>query len=351
MPILNAQTLDESVLDEFDLLYISEGDLTIQREPSGDDFIFRDNKGHQISDKKVIERLQMIGVPPAYRNALYCVHDNGHLQAIALDSNNNRQYFYHEQWEILRQKTKFTALADFGAQLPAFRDHIREEMKDDDMHNRVMAAMFRVMDRTGMRVGSEAAAENHDTYGLTTLENTHIDRQGNTIHFEYDGKGGTHISTDICDASLMAIIDECIEIDGQHLFSYQAEDGTTGRVSSSTMNRYLKNQMGHNFTVKDFRTWRFSCIFLKYLWRAIEKGEGSDITLKSLLHNTAQETGNTPAILQSSYIHPGLITIAKSPDKKKDHLQDDPPISYNLRHEERIFLTYLNSNHAVSSLL
>ena len=350
MPILNAQNLDDSVLDEFDLIYISEDDLCITRRKEGEGFAFYNQAGKKIADKRIIERLQSIGVPPTYRNAIYCQSDNGHLQAVANDANNNKQYFYHDQWEILRQKTKFTALYDFGLCLPAFRDKIRTDMKSDSMHGRVLAAMFRIMDRTGMRVGSAAAADNNDTYGLTTLERDHIEINGNTIHFEYDGKGGTHISTDLCDGALVDVIDECTEIDGQHIFGYIDDSGESHSITSSTINRFLKQQMGEEFSAKDFRTWRFSCIFLKHLLKAINSKDAK-ITLKSLLEKTSGETGNTPAILQSSYIHPGLIQIAKNPDIANTLLQNDPPVNYNFREEEAIFLTYLKTDHATQSLL
>ena len=73
--------------------------------------------------------------------------------------------------------------------------------------------------------------------------------------------------------------------------------------------------MGQQFSAKDFRTWRCNVIFLEKL--ISRSNTSKELTLKSILEDVAEVTGNTPSILQSSYIHPALIELAKNNNVKQ----------------------------------
>ena len=348
MPILNAKNLDETLLDEFNLIYIDNSQLTIRRHKRGGEFYFKDKAGKQISNINIIERLNAVAVPPAYKQATYSSLENGHLQAVGIDSNGNKQYFYHVAWEDLRALTKFSALQSFGEKIPAFRRKITKLIKSDDQYERVIAAMFRILDKTGMRVGGESSAKTNKTYGITTLLKKHIDVHDSDIDFDYSAKGGVEISLEIHDTNVSQILEECEDIGGQRLFEYEDDKGNVHSISSQHLNRFLKSIMGDEYSVKDFRTWRFSCLFLKMLLSELKKQ--NPITLKSLLDKTSEKTGNTPSILQSSYVHPGLIDIAKN-HQALEHLLDKKLSKVGLRQNEAIFLNYLKSDHAKQSLI
>lgn len=347
MPILNAQNLDESTLADFDLIYVEHDKFTIHRHKNGDGFHFTNQNNKKISDKNMLERLQAIAVPPTYKDVIYCEEVNGHLQAVGVDSNDNKQYFYHENWEHLRSITKFTALKAFGGKIPSFRRSITKLIKADNGHDRVMATMFRILDKTGMRVGGKSSAKANNTYGLTTLRKKHMHVDGAHSHFDYTAKGGVDVSVDITDKAVANILEDCEDIGGQRLFEYEDEDGKIQSISSHHLNSFLKSHMGKDYSVKDFRTWRFSCLFLKMLLKQLQHDK--KITLKLLLDQTSEVTGNTPSILQSSYIHPGLIDIAKNHDDLKHHL-DEKSSHRGLRANEAIFLKYLSTKHAAQSL-
>ena len=349
MPILNVQNLDKSVLAEFDLVYVEHESLTIKRVKKGKGYSFQDQNGKTVSDNNILDRLQSLAIPPTYTDALCCTVENGHLQAVGIDSTGNKQYFYHASWEKLREITKFTALHDFGDKIPAFRRKISKLLNADNDRNRVLAAMFRILDETGMRVGGESSAKENKTYGITTLRKKHIDVVHGDIDFDYKAKGGVEVSLEIHDQRLADILEQCEEISGQRLFEYQDDDGKKQQIRSHHMNEFLKQSMGDQYSVKDFRTWRFSCLFLKFLLKALD-GDAK-ITLKFLLDQTAEKTGNTPSILQSSYIHPGLIDIAKNPQTHGMFLKTDEKLKGGLRHNEAIFLNYLQSDHAKNTLM
>ena len=113
------------------------------------------------------------------------------------------------------------------------------------------------------------------------------------------------------------------------------------------MNTFIHGQMGNEFSAKDFRTWRLSCYFMGELMRCANEGEKS--SLKSILEAVSEKSGNTPAILQSSYVHPGLVQLAKDNDWKFINGIKGVDTT-KLLQEEKIFLDYLATDHATQSL-
>ena len=72
-------------------------------------------------------------------------------------------------------------------------------------------------------------------------------------------------------------------------------------------------------------------------------------SLKSILKEISKKSGNTPAILQSSYIHPGLIDLGKTNDWDfvlSLRLCEKPLLVQG----EKLFLAYLHTKHARDAL-
>lgn len=332
----------QDFLKEQHLIYVYEEPPGIRRLKKGKGYCFLDAKGKSIACPKERQRLLSVAVPPTYKNVWYCPKANGHLQATGFDSNDKKQYFYHTSWALLRESRKYERICTFSASLPAFRRKIRQMLKQEsDNKETVLAAMARVLDKTGMRVGSTKAASTNKTYGLTTLRKKHLHQEGEDgICFEYKGKAGVDLDVHLHDPDLMRVIDDCADIPGQRLFQYRDEDGSVHEVNSHDVNEFIKIHMDGPFTAKDFRTWRFNCLFLE----AMLKHQANDPSLKFLLETVSETSGNTPSILQSSYLHPGLIAAAKQ--KAWSHLNQDAPAIRDLQKTEAILVAYLNCPHA-----
>ena len=344
MTIVHFDDIDDKLLQNFDLMHVSEDDLNIARQVKGKGFCFYTSDGTLIANESEKQRLLNIAVPPAYTNVMYAQYKNAHIQAVGHDSNKKRQYFYHEEWEILRNVTKFSSLEAFGHKLPSFRRKIARDLKSEDMPKiMVIAAMFRILDQTGMRVGSAKAVKSNQTYGLTTLNAEHIDvKENGEVAISYTGKGGVEITQNLSDKNIVEVLENCTELHGQSLFKHEG-----GIITSTHINQTIKNHFGEQYSAKDFRTWRFSCLFLEKIIKLHKKDE-SKIILKDVLEAVSQKTGNTPAVLQSSYIHPGLIDIAKNNSFK--NLNINKISKAGLRKCEAVFLDYLTTKHAKESL-
>ncbi len=348
MGILHENNISENVLKGVHLKYVYEEPPGYTRIRRGKGFSYVDDSLKPLKNPQDKERLIGLAIPPSYEQVWYCPLADGHLQATGYDSNNNKQYFYHENWEYLRTQTKFQNMQAFGVVLPKFRRKVSAGLREIESDKEtVLAAMGRILDKTGMRIGSESATAKNKTHGLTTLNEAHVETEQSKIEFQFTGKGGVDIERSFSDAKLVQAIEQCEDIPGQRLFEYIDAKGDIYKVGSSQVNQYIKDIIGDDFSAKDFRTWNFSCLFLEAALRQRKREE--KITIKGILEDISALTGNTPSVLQSSYVHPGLIEIVKN--EEWDLINQRTADISLLRQTEAVFLNYLDTSHARDILM
>jgi DNA topoisomerase-1 len=266
--------------------------------------------GTRISDREEIERLNKIGMPPAYERCWFCPDPNGHMQAIGYDARGRKQYRYHPDFRAEQDSRKYERLAAFGRALPKLRKRVEEDIAGKPTsYEAVLAAIVRLIETTHMRVGNEEYAKDNKSFGATTLRNRHAKVEKGKVKLTYAGKHGIKRTVTISDKNLVRIAKRTQDLPGQHLFEYVDQEGNVRPATSSDVNEYIKEAMGEDFTAKDFRTWGASVIaFTEMARRAEETGK---IKLKSVMEPVAEALGNTPAISRKSYVHPALIEAAK----------------------------------------
>ena len=65
-----------------------------------------DAVGKRIADRRSIDRLNAIALPPAYTDAWFCPDPNGHIQAIGRDARGRKQYRYHPDYRSRQDARK-----------------------------------------------------------------------------------------------------------------------------------------------------------------------------------------------------------------------------------------------------
>ena len=281
----------------------------ITRKRRGRYWQYFDPQGNRIADRDEIERLNAVGLPPAYERCWFCPDAHGHIQAIGFDSKGRKQYRYHTRFREEQETQKYERLAAFGRALPKLRKKVEEDIKGKATRARtVLAAVVRLIDETQMRIGSEEYAKSNKSFGATTLRNRHAKVKGETLKLTYSGKHGIKREVAVTDRNLARIAKKTQDLPGQHLFEFVDEDGNIRPVTSSDVNEYIKEAMGDDFTAKDFRTWGASAIAFEEM---IKRAASGRIKLKSVMEPVAEALGNTPAISRKSYVHPALIEAAK----------------------------------------
>ena len=279
----------------------------ISRRRAGRGWSYWDHAGNRITDRDEIDRLNRVGLPPAYQRAWFCADANGHIQAIGYDDKGRKQYRYHPDFRAQQEADKFGRCAAFGRALPRLRRRVERDLKRPGMDRlKLAAAVVRLLDESGIRVGNESYTKESGTFGATTLRTRHARIDGSTIRLRFVGKSGRKHEIDINDRTLARIVRRCQDMPGQHLFAYLDEDGQARSISSTDVNDYIRSAMGAGFSAKHFRTWTASVIAYAKLAAA---GEGR-VPLKTLLEPVADALGNTPPIAKKSYVHPRILEAA-----------------------------------------
>lgn len=292
------------------LCFVDDSIPGITRKRKGSYWQYFAPDGSRIAERDEIDRLNAIGMPPAYENCWFCPYPEGHIQAMGYDAKGRKQYRYHLAFRAQQEQAKYERLAEFGRALSKLRKRIEADLtKKPTSFEAVVAAVVRLIDETQIRVGNEEYAKTNKSFGATTLRNRHAKVERGKLKLSYTGKHGVKRTVVLTDKRLTKIARKTQELPGQHLFEYVDGDGQVHPVTSSDVNAYIKEATGGDFTAKDFRTWGASVIaFGEMARRAKEHGR---IRLKTVMEPVAEALGNTPAISRKSYVHPALIEAAK----------------------------------------
>ena len=298
-----------------------------------------DPKGDRITDREEIDRLNGIGLPPAYTKAWFSPKPNGHIQAVGWDEKGRKQYRYHPEFRNRQEAAKYERTSEFGHALPKLRKKVEADLAMRTLgKDRAVAAVIRLLDIGHIRVGNEAYAEANESFGATTLREEHGEVKGDTLKLQFKAKSGKLCTKKITDKSLARFVKKCGDLDEQHLFAWVDDAGEAHPVTSSDVNAYIKDATGEDFTAKNFRTWAASVTAFEALASA-EK----DISLKTLLEPVTQKLGNTAAIARKSYVHPTLIGLIKEGQAAFRAALQLPRAAQYLSRAERGLLAFLEN--------
>lgn len=290
------------------LTFVDDEMPGITRRRCGRGWGYFDSRGGRITDRDEIDRLNRVGLPPAYSNAWFCPDPNGHIQAIGWDDRGRKQYRYHGDFRAAQDAAKYDRCSDFGAALPKLRAKVERDLRKPGLgRDKACAAVVRLLDLAKVRIGNEAYAQENRSFGATTLRKRHAALKSGKLQLQFRAKSGKLRKLSLSDRALLRFVRKMQDLPGQHLFRWIDEEGATHPVTSTDVNDYIRRATGADFTAKHFRTWGASVIAYRALFDAAGR-----IGLRDMLDAVADELGNTPAIARKSYVHPALVELAKS---------------------------------------
>ncbi len=330
------------------LRYVTDDGPGIQRQKKGDGFRYIGTDGKPIKDEKTLERIKVLGIPPAWTDVWICPKPNGHIQATGRDAKGRKQYRYHARWRDTRNENKFGRMIAFGKALPAMRERVEHDLKLPGLpREKVLALVVRLLETTFIRIGNEEYARKNKSFGLTTLRDKHVDISGSKVEFQFRGKSGKDHTITIKDRRLAGLIRRCKDIPGQELFQYLDEDGQHQTIGSSDVNDYLREISGQDFTAKDFRTWGgtvLSVLSFNELG-AFETATQAKKNITQVIKEVSKKLGNTPAICRKYYLHPAMIDAYQDGSLLtvlQTHVARNAEVPpYGLRLEEQVVMTLL----------
>ena len=298
-------------------------------------FGYYDISGNKIGSDESLARIVALAIPPAWKSVRISPSASSKLQAVGIDTSGRVQYLYNVKFSESQQRKKFAKIEKFGEYVPQLRKITNEHILLEGFpREKVLAIMIRLMNSLYMRMGTEKSVKNYKTFGITTLQNRHLEiRRKRELIFQFVGKSSVKHRKILADEELARLMTDLKQLGASRkLFHYLDEEGKPRAVRPNEINHYLKSNTAPEFSAKDFRTWGAT------LLAAVELAElgkvDDDHQLKKnidrAVKKAAEQLGNTPTVCRGSYIHPMVLKAYAS----GVILEDFRP--RNTRHKKRI---------------
>jgi DNA topoisomerase-1 len=309
-PVLEMQPDPVESAEAAGLRYVSDIMPGIRRKKTGRGFTYVGPDGRTIKNPTELKRIRSLAIPPAYTDVWICPTPNGHIQATGRDARRRKQYRYHARWREVRDETKFGRVLAFSEVLPRIRRRVQSDLGKQGLpRDKVLAAVVRLLDCTGIRVGNDEYARSNRSFGLTTLRDRHVEISGSNIRFEFRGKSGKVHNVSLTDRRLARIVLRCQALPGEDLFQYLDDDGVRQTIGSGDVNDYLRAISGQELTAKDFRTWsgtKLAVAALTELGAWTSQRQAKSNILRAI-DRVAEQLNNTRAVCRKYYVHPAVL--------------------------------------------
>jgi DNA topoisomerase-1 len=273
-------------------------------------FRYEDSRGRPVKDEAALERIESLRIPPAWKDVWISPRAGAKLQATGLDKAGRRQYLYHPDFRARQEQAKFDSLVLFAERLPELRKAMDKHLDQKPLSFEWTAAVaVRLINEGWFRVGGERYAKTYKTFGITTLRKGHVKVRGSRISFRFRAKHRILCRTVLVDAELAAAIKELLAVPGgRRLFRYE-HNGELVNLGARRLNEYIRENLGDEFTAKDFRTWGGTLVAAVEL---AERGEVETATeqkrvVAAVMRSVGERLGNTAAVARSSYVSPAVV--------------------------------------------
>jgi DNA topoisomerase-1 len=276
-------------------------------------FRYLDARGNVIRDAAVLEHIESLAIPPAWKDVWIAARPRAKLQATGYDKAGRKQYLYHPDYRAAQEEEKYDSLIRFGERLPELRAAMTEHLDKDELdRERVSAVALRVISLGWFRVGSERYAR-EGTYGVTTLLRRHVHVRGRRIRLSFPSKAGIRVRSELVDEELADEIRGLLAVKGgPRVFKYRWQCDLCN-LTSERLNDYVKDYLGEEFSAKDFRTWGGTLLAAIYFAETAQRqGFPESVaeqkrSVTSVMRRVAKQLGNTPAVTRSSYVSPAVV--------------------------------------------
>ena len=151
----------------------------------------------------MVARLDALAIPPAWKDVRIAPTPRAKLQAVGIDSAGRKQYRYHPDFRAQQEAAKYEELIRFAEKLPDLRLAMGEHLTRDPLDPlHVCAVAIRLINLAWFRVGSDRHTKRSRTYGVTTLNKSHVKVRGTRVTFRFRAKGKVQVRTAVVDVEL-----------------------------------------------------------------------------------------------------------------------------------------------------
>jgi DNA topoisomerase-1 len=278
----------------------------------GRGFSYIDVDRDRVDDPAVLERIEALVIPPAWKNVWISPYPNGHIQAVGTDVAGRRQYVYHERWQAERSEEKYDRAVSLAKHLPEWRLHLLTDLRGRGVgRDRVLALAQHLIDQGYFRAGGEEYVEENGSYGLSTLLRDHVRLRQDCVDFDYPAKSGVRRTVSLEDPLVLRAVASLLRADttNPRLLAYRTSDGWS-EVHADDLNVRFRELVGDEFSVKDLRTWHGTVLAAEAF--AIAREPNSKTARRreeaAVMRAVSEQLGNTPAVARRSYVDPRVVS-------------------------------------------
>lgn len=303
----------------------------IARKKVGEKFEYYYIKDKTPVNAHDLDRINKLRLPPAWTEVWISSDPKSSIQAIGTDSKGRKQYRYHEKHVEKAEQEKFIRLYDFIRDIPKLEKAIDRDIKMRPYEKeRVIVSMLILVKELHMRVGKEIYARQHRSYGVSSLKKIHLTIDGQKMLFRFKGKSNKRLSYSIEDHELLKHLKLLMKLEGDKLFQYIDENDKIRKVTDTDLNQYIQNNMGPEYSAKDFRTYAANMYFVRALLSETKRRVPNNQkkikkNILKALKSTAFYLRHTRAISKKSYVMNFAINMYQSnPDWFSQRKEEDP---------------------------
>jgi DNA topoisomerase I len=283
----------------------------ITRKRRGKGFSYHVQGGKALTDDATLTRINELVIPPAWKKVWISPHTNGHIQAVGTDVAGRRQYLYHQSWQDERAEEKFDRVLEMSVRLPDWRASVAKDLAGRGLtRDRVLALALHLLDLGYFRSGGELYAEEHESYGLSTLLCEHVTLRKDSVEFDYPAKSGVRRTLELDDPEVVRAVRSLLRrsAPSERLLVCRNESGWID-VHASDLNARFKELVGADYSVKDLRTWHGTVLAAVAFVDADPPVDPKVIKRveSAVMKEVAEGLGNTPAVARGSYVDPRVV--------------------------------------------
>lgn len=264
-------------------------------------------------DNIISNRIKKLAIPPAWTSIEISKDPYAYLQVIGKDANNKTQYIYHPGFVAITQSDKYKRMKKLSFSIHKLQNNVDKIIREEKIGSYVsmVALMTKIMLLTYIRIGSESG-KRESIYGLSTLERRHIKLiNDDEIVLDFIGKKGVRNFKKIKNKNvynyLKWIFTNTAKLNQSRLF---VADGYI--VTNNDVNKFIKENVGTQFSCKDIRTLFSNLVFIEALCsekieHENEKNEHENEQIKKQIlarayNKVATELCNTKYVSKKSYV-------------------------------------------------
>lgn len=271
-----------------------------------------------ISDKAPLyKHLSSIYIPPAYKNVKLSSKINSKVVAIGIDEAGRSQYVYSKKWKEEQSIIKFVDLIHFGRKLKRIRKDItstinmcivKSNYNDKDC---IIALIIYLIDKCNFRVGNDKYRKLYNSYGITTINASHLKRLTNSYKIEFVGKKGVINKSMVTNKNVNFLLDKLCNMhrNKDYLFQYY-DNGESYRITEKHINDFLK-KYHPSISVKMFRTWSANYMLLKELinYPSPKDEKEAKRNVRDAIAKAAESMHHTRTVSKKSYMNNEIIDM------------------------------------------